>query len=100
MVSGCSSSSDFVYHLPKSHNPSSGKKLILTQWKMEKFLARFRAGLMGWGERRGEPGGTGEAARAADRGRGEGEREAARSSVGDARGEQPGVDNGDSSAIS
>ena len=35
-----------------------------------KYLARLSAGLMVWGERRGEPGGTGEF-----RGRGEGDRE-------------------------
>jgi hypothetical protein len=54
---------------------------------------------MGWGERRGDPGGTGDA-RVADRGRGDGDLEQARRSVGEARGEQPGVERGDNSAIS
>jgi hypothetical protein len=56
---------------------------------------------MGCGERRGEPGGRGEAG---VRGRGEGERDAAAAAVGEARGdgcgEQPGVESGDSSAMS
>jgi hypothetical protein len=75
----------------KSSQEQKFKKL------MRKFLALFRAGLMGWGESRGEPGGRGEAG---VRGRGEGEREAAATAVGEARGEQPGVDSGDSSAMS
>ena len=45
--------------------------------EMRKFLARLRAGLMGWGERRGEPGGMGEAGVALRPcGAGDGDREA------------------------
>ncbi len=55
----------------------------------------------GWGESRGDPGGTGDAAAARECGDGEQERDSAGwSSVGEARGEQPGVERGDSSAMS
>jgi len=103
MVFICCTSGSGVAHLELTADPFleddfslRALKLLALMSSLLKLLARFRAGLMGRGDKRGEPGGTGE-----PKDRGEGDLDCGRllTGEGDCLGDVAGVDRGDSSSM-